>query len=359
MSTADTNGGELQFLDNNLPSFVAKAASECKVDVNPHYFIVNDPNTDIAKTYHGLTLNNFKQTLAGYLKSKNASVALVEPPGPINEVGGSNQTDGQASNLAYAVTDATRYFDWRPNSRKVILMIGDEGWYIGQYNDPPVNTTDGPLKGQPIDATAPHQAINQAISTASQANVTVYTWRTDPGHETFDTSITTAQYQKVASGTGGTFYETKKREPGPDIVAFIHGVVCTAPNNNPNGGGPLLGGNRPLPGNGPNGGNGPSGGGDGGGTLCDQLPGIVKTLCSMTTLLHKVVDACYPPSSWPTSPYPDGCGDSGKKGGKGGCGCGGTDPASGTLSGPGPVISNPAGSAPGGGSAVPNAGSGT
>jgi hypothetical protein len=54
------------------------------------------------------------------------------------------------------------------------------------------------------------------------------------------------------------------------------------------------------------------------GSLCDQLPCLLKAICSMTTLLHKVVDACYPPSSWPTEPYPDGCGN-GCGGGK--CGC--------------------------------------
>jgi hypothetical protein len=82
-------------------------------------------------------------------------------------------------------------------------------------------------------------------------------------------------------------------------------------------------------------------------TLCDELPGVLKTICSVTTLLHKVVDACYPPSQWPASAYPDGCGDLGKRGGKGksGCGCGGHGGAHShahrmpeTAGHPGPVI---------------------
>jgi len=52
-------------------------------------------------------------------------------------------------------------------------------------------------------------------------------------------------------------------------------------------------------------------------SLCDDLPTIMKSVCSLTVLMHKVVDACYPQSSWPTQPYPDGCGS----GHKGDCGC--------------------------------------
>ena len=48
--------------------------------------------------------------------------------------------------------------------------------------------------------------------------------------------------------------------------------------------------------------------------LCEDLPTIMKSICSLTLLMHKVVDACYPQSSWPTEPYPDGCSS-------GGCGC--------------------------------------
>jgi hypothetical protein len=56
-------------------------------------------------------------------------------------------------------------------------------------------------------------------------------------------------------------------------------------------------------------------------SLCDELANIMKSVCSLTLLMHKVVDACYPPSSWPTQPYPDGCSTNGHKhhgcGGKG------------------------------------------
>ena len=48
-------------------------------------------------------------------------------------------------------------------------------------------------------------------------------------------------------------------------------------------------------------------------TLCDELPNIMKSVCSLTVLMHKMIDACYPPSLWPTQPYPDGCSTSGQK----------------------------------------------
>ncbi|WP_181885419.1 hypothetical protein [Trinickia dinghuensis] len=56
--------------------------------------------------------------------------------------------------------------------------------------------------------------------------------------------------------------------------------------------------------------------------LCDELPNIMKTICSLTVLMHKALDACYPQSSWPTQPYPDGCaGWGGHKHKHHGCGC--------------------------------------
>ncbi|WP_147297867.1 hypothetical protein [Trinickia dinghuensis] len=79
--------------------------------------------------------------------------------------------------------------------------------------------------------------------------------------------------------------------------------------------------------------------------LCDELGNIMKSVCSLTLLMHKAIDACYPPSSWPTQPYPDGCSSSGHK--RHPCGCkgqpGGTsyggEPAGGPVGplGNGPV----------------------
>ncbi|ARP85020.1 hypothetical protein [Bordetella genomosp. 9] len=58
-------------------------------------------------------------------------------------------------------------------------------------------------------------------------------------------------------------------------------------------------------------------------SLCDELPNVMKSICSLTVLMHKVVDACYPPSAWPTQPYPDGCSTSNHKHKHKDCGCGG------------------------------------
>lgn len=70
--------------------------------------------------------------------------------------------------------------------------------------------------------------------------------------------------------------------------------------------------------------------------LCAELGNIMKTVCSLTVLMHKAIDACYPQSSWPTQPYPDGCSSSGTKRP---CGChgqSGGNPA--IVVGPGPVL---------------------
>jgi hypothetical protein len=47
--------------------------------------------------------------------------------------------------------------------------------------------------------------------------------------------------------------------------------------------------------------------------LCGDLPTIMQSICSLIVLMNKVVDACYPQSSWPTTSYPTGCNDCGCK----------------------------------------------
>ena len=68
--------------------------------------------------------------------------------------------------------------------------------------------------------------------------------------------------------------------------------------------------------------------------LCAELGNIMKTICSLTVLMHKAIDACYPQSSWPTQPYPDGCSSSGTKRP---CGCHGQSGGNPVIVGPGPV----------------------
>lgn len=41
--------------------------------------------------------------------------------------------------------------------------------------------------------------------------------------------------------------------------------------------------------------------------LCDEFGNIMRSICSLTVLMQKAIDACYPQSAWPTQPYPDGC----------------------------------------------------
>lgn len=56
--------------------------------------------------------------------------------------------------------------------------------------------------------------------------------------------------------------------------------------------------------------------------ICCELGNIMKSVCSLTLLMHKAIDACYPQNMWPTQPYPDGCANS-----SGDCGCGGQKPS--------------------------------
>jgi hypothetical protein len=68
-------------------------------------------------------------------------------------------------------------------------------------------------------------------------------------------------------------------------------------------------------------------------TICCELSNIMKSVCSLTVLMHKAIDACYPQSQWPTQPYPDGCSPWGQSKNQGcGCGCQDSQPNGNTRS---------------------------
>lgn len=312
---------ELAFLDSNLPGFFNAAQQKCPCDLRINYFVIQylgdkSPYQSDPSQAHGThdysNLKTFKAWPAYLLDMGVAATDLVEKKGVIQEVGGSNVWNGQASNLALAVSDAAKHYDWRPGAARIILVIGDHGWYIGEYSE----SAEG-LKVR-----------QQAIQDAKSNQVAVHTWIVGPDDddEPAATASATNEYKDVAAQTGATFLSSAMYQADSVVTNFISNLVCQSiPDPHLHRGpGPVIPPRHPHHGQDPHHGHQ---GGDGSGSLCDQLPCILKTICSMTTLLHKVVDSCYPPSQWPDSPYPDGCGDGcgGKANGKvkRDCGCAG------------------------------------
>jgi hypothetical protein len=194
----------------------------------------------------------------------------------------------------------------------------------GQYAAGP---SKPPLKGSPMPLTYASTKTQAGWPVPTDDDTTVaaeYVY--PPGSQVWESTlfVTHRRNSQSAGDYQVMFYTSTQKNAAPDRLwpgfmgAPIDAAVrldpsmCRHGSGDPGSGSPDSGGpdsDNPHSGN-PHDGTGHP--------LCCQLPAILQTICNMTALLNKVVDACYPPSSWPKHPYPSGCGNDGHKG-CGGC----------------------------------------
>jgi hypothetical protein len=232
-----------------------------------------------------------------------------------------------------------------PNVQNTVFLVKQGQYAAGQ--------STAPRKGSPVKLTHQSTMTQAGWPIPTDDNTTVaaeYVY--PPNSQTWESTLftTTNKGSQSAGDYLVRFYTSTSENAAPnklwpsfngapiDAAVRLDPNLCSSGTGNSGSGNPGTGnpgnGNPGTgnPGNG-NPGNGNPGGGNPGNTgpLCCQLPMILQTICNMTALLNKVVDACYPPSSWPTSPYPSGC-TGGQQGG--GSGCGGTGQQGGGTGGP-------------------------
>ena len=125
---------------------------------------------------------------------------------------GSLPHQGAREDGAAAIIDIAHHFDWRSHAARIILFLGDEA-----------------LKGGNPYSQADVIAANRAISTAQTNGVQVFTYLGTKTESMTDEeqAKTRADYVRLATVTGGQFYET----PAANIQQFqiaLTELVCTA-----------------------------------------------------------------------------------------------------------------------------------
>jgi hypothetical protein len=233
-----------------------------------------------------------------------------------------------------------------------LLFLHKDGYYAAGTSTPP-------RKGSPVLLTYSDTQAQAGWPLPPQDDSTVaaeYVY--PPGSQVWESTLFTTKNKNKNKNSQSVddytvmFYTSRQKNAAPNKLwphfngAPIDAAVRLDPSlggcgntgsGDPGSGDPGSG----DPGSGDPGSGAPGSGTPGSGTgqsLCCELPMILQTICSMTALLNKVVDACYPPSSWPKHPYPTGCGNDGHKGkgckcsnGQAGNGSQGTDSTSATA----------------------------
>jgi len=114
-------------------------------------------------------------------------------------------TPGDGEDGAAAISDLCEHFDWRAGATRAILFLGDEA-----------------LEGGDPQDNADVLAANDAIADATTASVIVHMYA-----GTDITSLTKAEYQRVAAGAGGQFFSNASGISG--FQAVLERVICFSP----------------------------------------------------------------------------------------------------------------------------------
>ncbi|ANN78633.1 hypothetical protein [Bordetella flabilis] len=240
----------------------------------------------------------------------------------------------------------TDYYQVAGSSATVSFADGIDGAVVGRSSNPNVagdlflikkgqyaaGPSKPPQKGHPMPLTYSSTKTQAGWPVPTDDDTTVaaeYVY--PPGSQVWESTLFLTHHEGSQSPGDYQvmFYTSTQKDARPnelwpsfngapiDAAVRLDPSMCRHGSGDPHSGGPDSGdphsggpdSNNPHSGK-PHDGTGHS--------LCCQLPAILQTICNMTALLNKVVDACYPPSSWPKHPYPSGCGNDGHKG-CGGC----------------------------------------
>ena len=125
---------------------------------------------------------------------------------------GTVESGGAQEDGARAIEDVSLHHDWRPDAKRAIFFLGDEGLEGGDT----VDEND-------------IEAATQAIDVATTAGVRVHTYLADSKAKPAIRALNESEYERVASGTGGRFFTAQNA--GGTLNGFqgmLETVICAS-----------------------------------------------------------------------------------------------------------------------------------
>ncbi|MEL6674249.1 MAG: hypothetical protein AAFR61_18730 [Bacteroidota bacterium] len=187
IDTSGSMGDEATDLSNAANAAISAAAQQCPSDLRVDYF-------GIEGTWAG-TL--FTQSYRDYLQA-------LPTPIPDADIVGTPGINGKEDGAA-AVIDLSDHYDWRAGAARIIFYLGDEA-------------LEG---GDPQDA-GDEVARNAAVTAATNANVTVFTYL-GTGNVSPDT---VTDYTKLATDTSGQPFSAPIANLG-GFEAVLAQIICS------------------------------------------------------------------------------------------------------------------------------------
>ncbi|NUU66275.1 VWA domain-containing protein [Enterobacteriaceae bacterium BIT-l23] len=263
IDTSLSMSDEAEALSQALNAAVEEAKSACPSDLRVKFL-------GIEGTFDN---SDFNETVRQYLTGIGVDGGTLK-----GRILDSVERAGAQEDVARAVEDVSRYYDWRPGAERNLFVLGDESMEGG----------DMVLNPERI------QACTSAIATAVQNKVKVHTYlgtpyASDPYPTPADEEAMIKEYRRLALRTGGEDYIYTRGVA--DFTQVLKQTICASRVPQEQSIADKQKEADKLEGI------------ESGGNICDHAAEIIKAVNTLAGVLDKLVDICGP------------------GGGKGGCRC--------------------------------------
>jgi len=182
-------------LSNSVSAAIEAAKSKCPSDLKVTYLGIEGKFSD----------SLFRTTIREHLTKLGVAESAMRGRKRGTVTSGGAQEDG-----GRAIEDVVTHNDWRPNAKRAILFLGDEGMEGGDTVD--------------ADDTA---AANKAIGVAKGGDVRVHTYLAKSGADEKTRQANQAEFARVAAETGGKAF-TADDTIQDGFQSLLEEVICAS-----------------------------------------------------------------------------------------------------------------------------------
>ena len=182
-------------LSNDVSAAIEEAKTKCPSDLKVTYLGIEGKFSD----------SLFRTTIREHLTKLGVSESAMRGRKRGTVASGGAQEDG-----GRAIEDVVQHNDWRPNAKRAILFLGDEGMEGGDSVD--------------ADDIA---AADKAIGVAKGGDVRVHTYLAKSGADDKTRKANQAEFARVAAETGGKAF-TSNDTVKEGFQSLLEEVICAS-----------------------------------------------------------------------------------------------------------------------------------